>query len=97
MRFATMVISVLTFFYGIGGTTDYASIGIVSLFVVYSLQGYLIFQFINEFLRNRREKQAELKALKKSKSVKVDKVKKEKKQDGDLPDGEQNSGKLKTK
>uniref|UniRef100_A0A1L8DUN4 Translocating chain-associated membrane protein n=1 Tax=Nyssomyia neivai TaxID=330878 RepID=A0A1L8DUN4_9DIPT len=95
MRFATMVISVLTFFYGIGNT-DNPNIGIVSLFVVYALQGYLIFQFINEFLRNRREKQAELKALKKTKSVKVDKAKKEKK-DSDVPENDQNSGKLKTK
>ncbi|XP_055684715.1 translocating chain-associated membrane protein 1 [Lutzomyia longipalpis] len=96
MRFATMVISVLTFFYGIGTTDDNTSIGIVSLFVVYALQGYLIFQFINEFLRNRREKQAELKALKKTKSIKVDKVKKEKK-DSDVPENNENAGKLKTK
>ncbi|GAB0091439.1 Translocating chain-associated membrane protein [Sergentomyia squamirostris] len=97
MRFATMVLSVLTFFYGIGNT-EQATLGIVALFVVYALQGYLIFQFINEFLRHRREKQAELKAMKKSKPVKVDKAKKEKKQDSDAPETDQNStGKLKTK
>ncbi|XP_059609537.1 translocating chain-associated membrane protein 1 [Phlebotomus argentipes] len=96
MRFSTMVLSVLTFFYGIG-TTELGHYGILALFVVYSLQGYLIFQFINEFLRNRREKQAELKALKKTKPAKVDKAKKEKKADSDVPEVEQNSGKVKTK
>lgn len=89
-RFATMVLAVLTLFYGINNTH-----GMIALFIVYALQGNMIVSFIKEFFQKRRERQAEQKA-KKGKGVKGEK-KKQPKKESDLPEADQNTNKIKTK
>lgn len=89
-RFATMVLAVLTLFYGINNTQ-----GMVALFLVYAIQGNMIVSFIKEFFQKRRERQAEQKS-KKGKSVKGEKKKLPKKE-SDLPEADQNPNKIKTK
>lgn len=96
-RFATVVIAVLTLYYGIEKTTG-AKSGLLALVGVIMLQGYLIFQFISDMLRTKREKLAESQSTKKVKSAaKSEKSKKERKRESDLPEADQNSQQKKIK
>lgn len=108
VRFATMVIAVLTLYYGLGNTNE-ASRGLVALVGVTVLQGYLIFSFITEQLRIKRERQREAKLhlqqqSKKNKSsqsgVANKSEKSKRKKESDLPEVDQNhhqQGKIKVK
>lgn len=90
-RFSTMVLAVLSLFYGINTTP-----ALVALFVVYAFQGHMSVQFIKEFFRKRRES-AENKASKKKGYNKVEKKKQQPKPESDLPEADQNTNKIKAK
>lgn len=85
-RFATMVLSVLTFYYKIEN-----SLGLLALFAVCALQGYLVFQFINDVLKAKRASLNE-QSVPKKKIVKTEKSKKERKRESDLPEADQDTG-----
>uniref|UniRef100_A0A0K8TPL5 Protein transporter n=1 Tax=Tabanus bromius TaxID=304241 RepID=A0A0K8TPL5_TABBR len=88
-RFAIVVIAVLTLYYGIG-STDHATRGLIALAGVTVLQGYLIFSFITEHLKTKRERAKEAKQAalaKKAKSSKTEKTKRKK--ESDLPEADQ--------
>lgn len=88
-RFGTMVLTFLVLYYGIGGT-EHRSRGLIGLVLVFALQGYLIYEFLTEQLRSKRENQTEIvkvKAATKSPS----KSKKERKKESDLPEADQNA------
>jgi translocating chain-associated membrane protein 1 len=87
-RFATMVISVLTFYYKI----DNSPLSLVALLAVFVLQGYLVFEFINNVLKARRASLVEQGQPKKKLNVKVEKSKKERKRESDLPEADQDTG-----
>lgn len=89
-RFATMVLSVLTLFYGINKNNENGSIGLLALLGVFLLQGYLIFQFINNVLKAKRERHNE-QLMSKKKGSKLEKSKKERKRESDLPEADQNN------
>lgn len=96
-RFTTMVLSVLTLYFGIGSTEE-ATRGLFGLFIVFALQGFLIFGFITDLLRNKRETDEQLqeklsnkKNNKNSNSVKTEKTKKDRKKESDLPEADQNT------
>ena len=97
VRFATMVIGVLTLYYGVANTSSKfrAFFALLGLMV---LQGYLIFSFITEQLRAKREAKREAKLQsqqpKKSKTPK-DKVKRKK--ESDLPEADQSPSPVKSK
>lgn len=100
-RFATMVIAVLTLYYGVNNTAQ-SSRGLIALAGVTILQGYLIFSFITEHLRSKRERQREAKQLAQSKKMKTAKTDKpRRKKESDLPEADQSpspsQGKHKTK
>lgn len=102
VRFATLVISVLTLYYGVANT-EQATRGFIALIFIIILQGYLIFSFITEQLRAKRERQREAKQqahLRKTKAN-INKVEKSKrKKESDLPEADQSpahQGKQKTK
>lgn len=90
-----MVIAVLSLHYGINSNG-----GLIALFAVFVLQGQLIVQFIKEFFRKRRERQAEQKSSsrkQKGAQAKSDKTKKEnRKKENGVPEADQNT-KLKSK
>lgn len=86
IRFATMVIAVLTLFYGVGSTPE-ATRGLIALGTLTLFQGYLIFSFITEQLRAKRERQREAKLAKKAKANKAEKAKRKK--ESDLPEADQ--------
>lgn len=98
--FVTLVLSFLTFFYGIGNINF--TRGLLGLIVTYSIQGVLIFRFITSFLKSKREsKEQSAKQAKKlkstssasnSNSAKNEKVKssvKNRKKESDLPEADQ--------
>lgn len=91
-RFATMVLAFLTLFYGI---TDISQTKrSFMLATVFGLQGYLIFDFISNVLKSKRETAADQPA--KSTTVtapltKGEKSKKERKKESDLPEADQNA------
>uniref|UniRef100_U5EL95 Protein transporter of the tram translocating chain-associating membrane superfamily n=1 Tax=Corethrella appendiculata TaxID=1370023 RepID=U5EL95_9DIPT len=85
-RFATMVLSFLTLFYGIDNASQ-TKRGLI-LSIIYGLQGTLIYAFIKNLLQSKRENAEEAASTKKSKS---DKTKKERKRESDLPEADQNS------
>lgn len=87
-RFGTMVLAFLVLYYGIGNT-EYSSRGLIGLGLVFALQGYLIYQFLTEMLRSKRETES-LKATKVSSKSPV-KSKKERKKESDLPEADQNA------
>lgn len=95
-RFATMVLSVLTLHYGIDGT----STATLALIAVFAVQSYLIFQFINNILRTKRERIAE-RSLSKKRVAKIssisggdsNKSRKDRKRESDLPEADQNVAK----
>jgi len=78
-----MVLSVLTFYYKI----ENSPFSLVALFAVCALQGYLVFQFINNVLKAKRASLAEQNA--KKKTIKTEKSKKERKRESDLPEADQ--------
>lgn len=86
-RFGTMVLAFLVLYYGIGNT-EYASRGLIGLGLIFALQGYLIYQFLTELLKSKRESESQ-KAAKTSKSPV--KSKKERKKESDLPEADQNA------
>lgn len=91
-RFATMVLAFLTLFYGI---TDISQTKrSFMLATVFGLQGYLIFDFISNVLKSKRETAADQPS--KSTTVtapltKGEKTKKERKKESDLPEADQNA------
>lgn len=88
-RFAIVVIAVLTLYYGIG-TTDHATRGIIALAGITVLQGYLIFSFITDHLKAKRERLKEAKQQAHAKKVKQPKPEKTKrKKESDLPEADQ--------
>lgn len=86
-RFATMVLSVLTFYYKI----ENSPFSLVALIAICVLQGYLVFQFINDVLKAKRASLVEQNVAKK-KIVKTEKSKKERKRESDLPEADQDTG-----
>ncbi|KAH8416776.1 hypothetical protein KR222_004078 [Zaprionus bogoriensis] len=97
VRFATSVIGVLTLYYGIGGAAgsspSYKLRALLALVGLIALQGYLVFSFITEQLRAKREAKREAKLLaaqtKKAKAPNKDKEKKRKVKESDLPEADQ--------
>ncbi|XP_055374690.1 translocating chain-associated membrane protein 1 [Condylostylus longicornis] len=101
VRFSTMVISVLTLYYGVANT-EQAARGFIALICIIVLQGYLIFSFITEQLKAKRERALEAKQQnsKKSSNKQANKDKSKKKKESDLPEADQspiNLGKIKTR
>lgn len=86
-RFATMVLSVLTFYYKI----ENSPFSLVALIAICALQGYLVFQFINDVFKAKRASLVEQNVAKK-KVVKTEKSKKERKRESDLPEADQDTG-----
>ncbi|KRK05797.1 LOW QUALITY PROTEIN: uncharacterized protein Dyak_GE28950 [Drosophila yakuba] len=91
IRFATSVIGVLTLYYGIGGVRSLLALG-----GLIALQGYLVFSFITEQLRAKREAKKEAKreaklALQTKKPAKAPKDKVKRKKESDLPEADQTS------
>ncbi|XP_017006623.2 translocating chain-associated membrane protein 1 [Drosophila takahashii] len=90
-RFATSVIGVLTLYYGIGGLRSLLALG-----GLIALQGYLVFSFITEQLRAKREAKKEAKReaklalqTKKPKDKAASKEKVKRKKESDLPEADQ--------
>lgn len=92
-RFATMVLAFLTLFYGI---TDISQTKrSFMLATVFGLQGYLIFDFISNVLKSKRETAADQPSSKTTAVTapltKGEKSKKERKKESDLPEADQNA------
>lgn len=92
-RFATMVLAFLTLFYGI---TDISQTKrSFMLATVFGLQGYLIFDFISNVLKSKRETAADQPSSKATSVTapltKGEKSKKERKKESDLPEADQNA------
>lgn len=91
-RFATMVLAFLTLFYGI---TDISQTKrSFMLATVFGLQGYLIFDFISNVLKSKRETAADHQPKTTTvvaPSSKSEKSKKERKKESDLPEADQNA------
>lgn len=90
VRFATMVISVLTLYYGVSNTEQSAR-GFGALICIIVLQGYLIFSFITEQLKAKRERalEAKLNSKKQSLNKQSNKDRSKKKKESDLPEADQ--------
>lgn len=91
-RFATMVLAFLTLFYGIENVSQIKRSFMLS--TVFGLQGYLIFDFISNVLRSKRESSNEQQSERLHKPaapVKSEKTKKERKKESDLPEADQNA------
>lgn len=91
-RFATMVLAFLTLFYGIENVSQIKRSFMLS--TVFGLQGYLIFDFISNVLRSKRESSNEQQSERLHKAaapVKSEKTKKERKKESDLPEADQNA------
>ena len=91
-RFATMVLAFLTLFYGIENISQTKRSFMLA--TVFGLQGYLIFDFISNVLKSKRETAADQPS--KSTTVaapttKGEKTKKERKKESDLPEADQNA------
>jgi len=93
-RFGSMLLALLTLYYGIESSvkTKFA------LAAVMGLQGFLIFQFFNNFLRTKNEKLVEKNLIKKRNisantktTVSGEKSKKDRKKESDLPEADQNA------
>lgn len=94
VRFATSVIGVLTLYYGIGRSGgSYKARAVIAMIGLIALQGYLVYSFITEQLRAKREAKREAKLLaaqtKKAKAPNKDKLKRKK--ESDLPEADQAS------
>jgi translocating chain-associated membrane protein 1 len=103
--FATLVLSFLTFFTGIGKANP--TRGMLGLLVAFAIQGFLIFRFISTFLKSKRESKEQAASKQVTKKPKTAPTttnasanKKDRKKESDLPEADQNnmnSKKLKTK
>lgn len=100
VRFSTVVLSVLTLYYGIENSSQ-SNRGLIALIAICTFQVYLIFNFLTEFLKASRESSTEESKVlkKKAKAAEKDKSKKERVKESDLPEADQNttSKKLKSK
>ena len=96
VRFATMVIGVLTLYYGIA-STDKKLRALLALGGLIILQGYLIFSFITEQLQAKREAKHLAKQQAQSKKSKVPKDKVKRKKESDLPEADQSPSPVKLK
>lgn len=90
-RFATIILSVLTLYFGLEGTA-YATRGLIAFFAVSALQGHLVFEFLKNLFVSSRAQKTEQSQPKKVKSIKVEKSKKERKRESDLPEADQDAG-----
>lgn len=92
-RFATMVLAFLTLFYGIENISQTKRSFMLA--TVFGLQGYLIFDFISNVLKSKRETAADQPAksttLAAAPTTKGEKTKKERKKESDLPEADQNA------
>ncbi|XP_055534895.1 translocating chain-associated membrane protein 1 [Wyeomyia smithii] len=89
-RFATMVLAFLTLFYGINDVSQMKRSFMLA--TIFGLQGYLIFDFIWNVLRSKRERSAEHSERQaKAAAAKGEKTKKERKKESDLPEADQNA------
>ncbi|XP_058055445.1 translocating chain-associated membrane protein 1 [Anopheles bellator] len=88
-RFATMVLALLTLFYSIENITQTTRALMLSM--VFGLQGYLIFDFISNVLRSKRESSTEERTKVAASTNKTEKPKRQKKRESDLPEADQNS------
>uniref|UniRef100_T1D460 Protein transporter of the tram translocating chain-associating membrane superfamily n=1 Tax=Psorophora albipes TaxID=869069 RepID=T1D460_9DIPT len=91
-RFATMVLAFLTLFYGIDNVAQTKRSFMLA--TVFGLQGYLIFDFITNVLKSKREStEQQLERTQKAAAapVKGEKTKKERKKESDLPEADQNT------
>jgi len=91
VRFATMVIGVLTLYYGVANSSHKFR-GFIALIGLMVLQGYFIFSFITEQLKAKREAKREAKQqanLQKKKTQKDKSVRRKK--ESDLPEADQNN------
>lgn len=87
-----MVLAFLTLFYGIDNVSQIKRSFMLS--TVFGLQGYLIFDFISNVLRSKRESSNEQQSERLHKPaapVKSEKSKKERKKESDLPEADQNA------
>lgn len=90
IRFATMVLAFLTLFYGINEVSQMKRSFMLA--TIFGLQGYLIFDFIWNVLRSKRERSAEHSERQaKAAAAKSEKTKKERKKESDLPEADQNA------
>jgi len=95
-RFATIILSVLSLYFGLEDT-PYATRGLIAFFAVSALQGHLVFQFLkNLFVSNRAQKVEQNQPKKVKSSAKVEKSKKDRKRESDLPEADQDTGAKKT-
>ncbi|XP_058461694.1 translocating chain-associated membrane protein 1 [Malaya genurostris] len=89
-RFATMVLTFLTLFYGINDVSQTKRSFMLA--TIFGLQGYLIFDFISNVLRSKRERSVEHSERQaKAAATKIEKTKKERKKESDLPEADQNA------
>lgn len=88
-RFATMVLGFLTLFYSIDNISQAKRTLMLSM--VFGLQGYLIFDFISNVLRSKRENSSDERLKIAVSANKSEKSKKQKKKESDLPEADQNS------
>lgn len=88
-RFATMVLAFLTLFYSIENISKAKRT--LMLAMVFGLQGYLIFDFISNVLRSKRENSSDERPKVAATTNKTEKPKKQKKKESDLPEADQNS------
>uniref|UniRef100_A0A8D8D872 Translocating chain-associated membrane protein 1-like 1 n=1 Tax=Culex pipiens TaxID=7175 RepID=A0A8D8D872_CULPI len=91
-RFATMVLAFLTLFYGIENISQTKRSFMLA--TVFGLQGYLIFDFISNVLKSKRETAADQPAKSTTlaaPTTKGEKTKKERKKESDLPEADQNA------
>lgn len=84
-----MVLAFLTLFYSIDNITQTTRALMLSM--VFGLQGYLIFDFISNVLRTKRESSSEERTKVTVGANKTEKPKKQKKKESDLPEADQNS------
>lgn len=96
VRFATMVIGVLTLYYGVA-STDKKLRAFTALGGLIVLQGYLIFSFITAQLQAKREAKQLAKLQSQSKKTKAPKDRVKRKKESDLPEADQTPSPVKSK
>lgn len=96
VRFTTLVIGVLTLYYGVANT-DKKLRAFVALSGLIVLQGYLIFSFITAQLQAKREARLLAKQQAQTKKSKTPKDKVKRKKESDLPEADQSPSPVKSK
>ncbi|XP_065362936.1 translocating chain-associated membrane protein 1 [Calliphora vicina] len=89
VRFTTMVIGVLTLYYGVVASSSNKLRGLLALVSLMALQGYLIFSFITDQLKAKREAEQLAKLQSSSQKKKSPKEKTKRKRESDLPEADQ--------